>query len=327
MIKRALRDRILLVTAVCSLLSLAWFAYFASDDSRGIVLRNALIAEKGTPGDFLWTPSGPPSDFRLETHPAPPELVDVAYYVPEQDVSGFTKTIDIARHLLQTKGDGLSIRADTATAYNLITKTGTGYCGDYTQVFVALAHINGIDVREWGFALDDYGGGHAFNEIYDEALGKWVFVDIFSGFYVVDRLTGVPLSVLELRDALLNRDLENVSISRFRDERFEFRDEAQAWEFYSEGAAQMFLWWGNDVFSYESNALVELSSRVSRALEQFVGIVVGAHVEIRAIPTKGSEADWSRLMVIRALSWAFILLLPLLAVVASWRLWQLLRPR
>lgn len=327
MIKRAMRDRVLLWTVVCSLFPLAWLAYFASDETRGIVLRNALIAEEGAPADFSWTPAAPPTDYRNETQPAPRELVDVAYYVPEQNASGFTKTIDIARHLLQTKGDGLSIRADTATAYDLIRKTGSGYCGDYTQVFVALAHMNGIDVREWGFALDDYGGGHAFNEIYDEALGKWIFVDIFSGFYVVDRVTGVPLSVLELRDALLNRNLESVSISRFRDERFEFKDEAQAWEFYSKGAPQMFLWWGNDVFSYESNALVELSSRVSRPLEQFVGILAGAHLEIKAIPTKGSEADWSRLMLIRALSWTFILLLPLLAVVASWRILQLFRSR
>lgn len=46
------------------------------------------------------------------------------------------------------------------------------------------------------------GEGHAFNEIYDHRLAKWVVIHSFFSFHLTVRASGEPLSSLELRERL-----------------------------------------------------------------------------------------------------------------------------
>ena len=325
MIANLIRDKFLLSILVLSLLPIGWFGYFASDGARAIVLRNSLISEQGESSDFDWSPSQQPPGFREERGDIPGEFVNAVSGLKMEEGKGLNAAIEIARHLTERSGDGYSIRSNTTAAYRLIRETGTGYCSDYTQVFTALAHVHNLDVREWGFALDDYGGGHAFNEVFDESLDKWVFVDVFSGFYLVDRDTQVPISVLELRELLLAGRDDTLEFKRFRSERFDFRDEAQAWEFYTSGAQQMYLWWGNDVFTYEADGLVRAAGNISRMLEQLVAIALDKHLTFRVIATDQSASDWEQLKQIQRVTYAGLLFLVVGFVLLAGRLLYLLR--
>src|SRR3546814_14332335 len=78
--------------------------------------------------------------------------------------------------------------------------------------------------------------GHAFNEIWDPALQKWVFIDSFVSFYVVDRASGVPLSALEFRAALLEEpDAEAIEVMQTVPERFPFKSVERALDWYRRG--------------------------------------------------------------------------------------------
>src|SRR4029453_18526689 len=48
----------------------------------------------------------------------------------------------------------------------------------------------------------------------------------------------------------------------------------RALDYYRRGAASFYMWWGNDVFTYDNNAvLAHLGA--SRALQQLAGVVLG----------------------------------------------------
>src|SRR3712207_6947241 len=42
--------------------------------------------------------------------------------------------------------------------YEVIRNTGRGYCGDYADVYTALALAAGLSVRSWAFSFDGFGG-------------------------------------------------------------------------------------------------------------------------------------------------------------------------
>ena len=157
-------------------------------------MRNAFFAYPGTARDFEWTPQETPDEFLLETGTPPAEFqmtVDELSITADYGVSELDHTIAIARHF----ASGSGIKSDTVYTYRTILSEERGYCSDYTQAMNGLAFTAGIPIREWGMSFEAYGGyGHAFSEVYDRARGKWVFLDAFNAFYVVDRASRVPLS-------------------------------------------------------------------------------------------------------------------------------------
>lgn len=274
----------------------AWLWSVTTPSEQAVKIRNAWIAEMGTAGDFDWTPDQVPNGFRLERGGADPQFVASAGRVLAQPsrpaASAFEQGLEISRHLLQAGTRGGPIMADNATAYREIVEGGRGYCGDYTQVFNALALASGLAVREWGIAFDAFGSGHAFNEVYDAQRGKWVLVDSFHSLYFADPGTGEPLSVLEAHDRLLGIDkAHGVKVVPIVPEEFAFRSEAVAIDYYRRGMRQLFLWWGNNVFEYERNGLVRAAGHVSRSLEQATAIAVGVHPQIRIYPKGVSTRD------------------------------------
>jgi hypothetical protein len=187
--------------------------------AHGVLLRNSVLLLPGSrPTD--WSPEQVPASFLQEWRQAPPAIRIAADLAsppgsppgsPAAAEDGFDAAVGIARFLGDNPRRGGAIRGSTVEAIRRMKEGGEGYCADYTQLVLALAHARGLWAREWGFGTDGFGAAHAFNEIYSRRLGKWVFLDAFNAFYVVDDASGVPMSVKEFQSALLVGALSRVA--------------------------------------------------------------------------------------------------------------------
>lgn len=257
-----------------------------------VQLRNALLYEVAPAGAYDWTPAKVPQDFMLERAPAPHAVEDFALDALRNSAdSEFGKALQLAAALVRNRtvdwrGDAEPIQADTQTTLTAISQQGLGYCADYTQVLMGLAHAAGIQVREWGMAFGAYGGeGHAFVEVYDHTLEKWVFLDPFFSFYVTSQ-TGVPLSAGEFREALLSGHAgETVHLVPIDAAKFGFKSPEHALKYYNRGAPRFYLWWGNNVFSYDANPVVRRLGQSSRTAGQIAAILL--HVQPRLVLSQG----------------------------------------
>ncbi|MEL7537992.1 MAG: transglutaminase-like domain-containing protein [Pseudomonadota bacterium] len=296
---RLLRSKAAVAVSVVLLLTvLAFLASLLTPTVELTRFRNSLLAELGTPADFNWTPENLPVGYRAETLDAPAPIRDGA-----ASVQDFETTVDkmtgLVGHLRSKPKKRGPIKSDTLTTYRIIRTEGRGYCADYTQVFNALAHGAKLPVREWGMSFDRFGGdGHAFSEVYDALSGNWVFVDPMHGFFVRSAATGQPLSVLEFRAQLTRPEgfdeLEFVPI----DDAFMFDSARKAYDYYRDGADQFFLWFGNDVFSYDAHGVVQTFG-FSRSVEQLAAIIVGVHPKIRVLGTATNGVEIESLMALR----------------------------
>lgn len=262
--------------------------------------RNSLLASVGEAEDFNWGPKNIPEGFRLEKLPPPPLFETGVRDIRGSGEAAVVSMYRLVEHLRSRPKRKGPIQSTTVEAYSEIIESGRGYCADYTQVFNGLAYTAGIPVREWGLSFDRYSGdGHAFSEIYDPGLAQWVFVDPMHGFYVEDRTGGRPLSVLEFRDRLAAEGgFETLRIVPIANS-FLFESHADAYHYYARGADQFFLWFGNDVFSYDAHPLVRISAYLSRPVEQLVAIAAGIHPQLRILPTRSNGAEIESLLSFR----------------------------
>ena len=283
-------------------------------------MRNALIAEVGTHSDFYWSPFTPPQNFHVRAVAARTWVHCDHKTIFESDrppQSNWDKALAIGRHLAKGPGTGGGgIMSDTLSAYQQIMTKKRGYCADYTQVFNGIAIAAEIPVREWGMSFDGFSGyGHAFNEIYDDQLNKWIFIDSFYSFYIEDNKTSIPLSVLELRKELRSGATTNdLAIKPIAPHRFGFPNARRALEYYRQGADQFYLWFGNNVFSYDNHPMVRFLTPISRALEQSTAILIGLHPGIRIIETHTNRELISALYLKRNLFFVCVILLLILAM-------------
>lgn len=260
--------------------------------------RNSFLAEIGSEKDFTWTPSNPPNDFLWEDPSlAPPEFASTSLVDANSNGLAYGKwqeSLRIAQHIAKGPGTGAGIMSNTRDAYQAIMEETRGYCSDYTQVFNGIAIASGIFVREWGMSFDGFSGyGHAFNEVYDQGFDKWIFIDTFNSFYVTDAVSGTPLSVLEFRDRLRGGRTKEILVEVIERNRFPFEGDEQALAYYQRGADQFYLYFGNNVFSYDNHPIVRALGSSSRALEQSFAIMVGIQPRIRILQstTNGALID------------------------------------
>jgi len=288
--------RAMVVTIVAICITMLWLVGMIADSRESVRLRNSIIASVGAfPQDFTWEPGQVPADFLQENSPIPEGFKKIAASVlgnvPNQ-ISEFDKARLIAVHLVQAQQRrGGYIMADTAKTYQLIVNDGRGYCADFTEVFNGIAYAAGIPVRKWGLAFDGFGAGHAFNEIYDRSLHKWVFIDSFNSMFVEDSATGAPLSVLEFQSLLrTGNGTDGYRIVPIVASKFGFHSVDVAADYYRRGADQFYLWWGNNVFQYDNHILVRIASLLGdgllgRSMEQTLAIAAGVFPRIRMIKT------------------------------------------
>jgi len=263
------------------------------DSIDAVRIRNAMVARLGTPEETEWRPDEVPTSFHWENQPPPryfAEVVTSLLPADAQQKSALSTAIGLARHLRESSRQGPPIQANSRETYEGIRAGKGGYCSDYTQSFNALALAAGLAVREWGFAWEDMANGHAFSEVWDPELQKWVFVDSFVSFYVVDRASGLPLSVLEFRDALLDDPgAGGLEVVQIVPERFGFKsvDKALAW--YRRGLPRLFLVLGNGVYSYDADPVIQMAEILPRSVEMVLAIVIGEHPRFLFVPRDGNR--------------------------------------
>lgn len=301
--KWLLLDLLLVVALGLHLLSLA------EPSTEAVRLRNALLMEPQPVASAAWSPEERPAAFLAETLPPDPRFVAVVHAIGADRGNDWSRMLAIAGHLTEKARDGGAIESDNWTTYKRI-REGVGYCSDFTQTFLALAHAAGLTAREWGFSFDGFGGwGHAVVEVYDRQRGHWVFLDVFNNFHVEDWATGEPLDVEQWRRALLGGTPVRIALNG--PGRFGWADgEAGMWDYYRRGVNGWYLWLGNNVESYERQFLVILGGLVSRSLEQMAAIVTGVHPHILVLGSPENQAAFEHM---RALRLMLLVELPLLA--------------
>jgi hypothetical protein len=173
--------------------------------TRAVRLRNALLLSPERGQDFAWTPPRFPPGFKAERLPATVEFRGIVTALHMDDLRGdWEKALALAAHLIECAGDLGPVRADPLTTYRAI-QNGYGYCADFVKAYLALAYTAGLTARQWGFSFDGFGGhGHTIVEVYDRQRRKWLFLDVFNNFHVVDSQSGEPLGALEYRESLLS---------------------------------------------------------------------------------------------------------------------------
>lgn len=290
------------LSAVLALLLVASLAPYFTSSTELVRMRNALLYEEA-PAQADWTPATIPADWLLERTPPPSMFArvvnDHALIAPGDD---WETALRIGRHLLSGvvahRGSGGPVQSDLSDTYGEITTRGRGYCGDYVDVFTALANASSVFSRAWAFSFGGFDGhGHIFNEIWDRKTESWRMIDVFNNYYVVDE-NERPLAALEFRRALLAgepirwRAVEPAA-------RPGYKYPGKAVDYYRRGADEWYLWWGNNVFEYDGNPVVSLFSVPSRSLGQLSAIAVGVYPPIRVLEVPANEAQRASLRALR----------------------------
>ena len=242
------------------------------------------------------------------------EFRDIVASLAFDSIPGdWDKALAIAGHLTERAEDKGPVRADPLTTYRAI-RNGYGYCADFVKVFLVLANAAGLVARQWAFSFDGFGGhGHTIVEVFDHERGRWLLLDVFNNFHVVDAASHEPLGALEYRDALLGR--RGAALMRPNGPgRPGYIHEHKAIDYYRRGIDQWYLTWGNAVDSYYAHPAVRWAGRFSRSLAHLAANVVGAQPHIRIYATP-ANAEWvGRMFALRRrLQWMFFVGLMLFA--------------
>lgn len=300
-----------------------WLAYPASEATR---LRNALLFDVGAAADVQWTPASVPASFKEERQPPSPRFAAIVSDLNLAQLQGdWSKALAIAGHLSANAKDTGPIQSDLASTYDQITARGGGYCADFTQVYLALAHAAGLFAREWAFSFDGFGGrGHAFIEVYDRERGRWSWLDVYNNVHAVDATTAEPLSAEDFRSYAVGAR-KDVVVQRNGPGRLGYPNVDKLLEYYRRGASEWYLWAGNAVFAYEDNALVRAGTRIAPAVGQLAAIGLGVHPRIVAVPNEGNRAQIERMATLKATLWMIAVLGALLVLALIWQVWMYLR--
>ena len=263
-------------------------------------LRNALIFDVARPADLDWTPSAVPPGFKVERLPASPRFSAIVSDLGIERIDGdWSKALALAAHLTRNAKDRGPIQSDLETTYDQIVTQGKGYCADFTQVYLGLAHASGLFAREWAFSQDGFGGkGHAFIEIYDRSRARWLWLDVYNNVHAVDERTGDPLSAAQFK-AYVAGERTDISVGRNGPGRLGYRQTDKLIEYYRSGAAEWYLWSGNAVFSYDANRWVGMAQAIAAPAGQLVAIAVGVHPRIAAIASPANAVQLERMRALR----------------------------
>lgn len=293
----------LLVWIVLGVLALAMssLAPYLGGSTELVRLRNAsLLASAGASG-FDWRPDTMPADFLREDGPADEVFVEATRQMDLAALpTDWERVLAISAHLLSNpRLVGTPIQSDLRATYQRILRDGTGYCGDFTRVFMALGLASGIQVRAWSFSFDGFGGhGHIWPEVWNSQLGQWQLVDIFNNSYFA-AADGAPLSALALREALKRSSATLRLLPLVPGARPGYEIEAKAWDYYRRGLPEWYLSWGNNVFSYDRALLVRTLGPMSRSLEQLGAIAQGVYPPIHVLGDPGNAPQVASLVRLR----------------------------
>ena len=293
------RTWFLVANGVALAAAIAWLAVLTLPARQAVRVRNAFLLRRGRPEDFTWTPASVPADFRVERRAPPPVIAD-AVGAENAAVAGgdWSRALVLVGMLVRHAQHEGGIQADLESTYRGIV-AGYGYCADYVRVFMAAASGAGLFCRQWAFSFDGFGGhGHTFVEVYDRARSAWAFVDVHNNVYAVLAGSDTPLDALALRRALLEAPA-SIEFPRAAPGRLGFPLPHKLLDYYCRGAAQWYLWWGNDVVSRDQAGLTRCVSRLSGRLGHRLVSVLGRQPALVALVTSDNERDIARMERLR----------------------------
>lgn len=295
-----------LAVLVLSVLSLAPYLTSSTELVR---MRNALVLIGEKDHGFDWTPDSMPPDFMLERGPADPVFIEAAARLGLAGMSSdWDKVTTISRHLLSNPHlVGTPIQSNLRDTYRHIIDDGTGYCGDFTRVFMAFAITAGIQVRAWSFSFDGFGGdGHIWPEMWNRQLKRWQLVDIFDNYYFFEA-AGLPMSALEFRQAMLSNSPQLRLAPLHPAARVGWPIEEKAWRYFRRGLPEWYMSWGNNVFTYDRALLVRAFPGALRSLEQLGAIAQGVYPPVSLMVTEinrdKANALWHLRMHLFIVAW------------------------
>lgn len=293
--------RLLKLDVALLLLVVAWVLSQAVPSSEAVRLRNALVLDGTVNAARLdWSPPGAPSDFRFEQR-KPSDFFQRLADRPAFKLEGSWARAQALGRSLQVKlEDKGPIMKGLEESYTRIVENGEGYCGDFADVFTAMAHASGIVTRQWSFSFDGYGGsGHIFNEVWDDRANRWRALDIYNNYLFVDSESGEALSALEFR-ASLRGERPMARIVQFNPAaRVGFVIPEKAVAYYRKGMDQWYLWWGNDVFTTDADPVVDVFGKISRHAGQLAAIAEGVQARMRIVETPASTAEIARMLALK----------------------------
>lgn len=305
-------------------------APYMTSSTELVRMRNALLLLESKPGDFNWTPANVPPSFKQARDPIDPFFTDVAQKLDLAALpTDWERALAISGHLLGSNPvlNGGAIMSDLRGTYNQIVTKGDGYCGDFVDVFMAIALAAGMPVRAWAFSFDGFGGdGHIWAEVWNRQLGRWQLVDIFNNYYFYE-VPGVPLSALEFRHALTRSSPQLKLTPLYHRARVGWIHEEKAWAYYQRGLAEWYLWWGNDLFTYDNAKLMRALSGWSRSLEQLGGIAQGVALPMKLMVTEANNSKVKAIWRLRTHLWvaAWAGFLAALLAAFCWARWAYLK--
>jgi hypothetical protein len=285
-------------------------------------VRNALSLRESHPEDFTWMPPPFPADFAVDHGPATKEFQEIVAKLGIDSIPlDWDKARVLATHLVEHVEYKGPLRNDLLTTYRGI-RSGYGYCADFVKVYLALAYAAGLIARQWGFSFDGFGGhGHTVVEIFDRQRARWLLLDVFNNFHVVDVATGEPLGALEYREALLDQR-PPAAMRPIGPGRPGFVHEHKAIAYYRRGVQEWYLFWGNAVFSYYRNRVVRALGKVSTAVAILTARTLGLQPQIRIYQTPQNAERVRRLLIVRRQVRALATIAGLLAVALALQLWR-----
>ncbi|HZM44252.1 MAG TPA: hypothetical protein VFC14_05420 [Burkholderiales bacterium] len=193
-------------------------------------------------------------------------------------------------------------------------------------MFIGLALTATICCRQWAFSFDGFGGhGHTIVEIFDTASHKWRFIDVYNNIHACDARTGIPMTALEFRDALLS-GYPAFNIHRNGAGRIGFPVEEKLIAYYKRGLQEWYLICGNAVFTREANVLVRRLSRLPGPLGRFIsGLGERTAIQILATPDNLQRVDAllmvKRNLLIAAVALGMLLFMLIVLVCRTFVVW------
>ncbi len=165
---------------------------------------------------YDWSPSDAPRWFHHDD-PTLPQAVYFRAALPS-DVGGDAPVfeqeltiMDWVRRQAVVEDAWEAIPGDPISVHQAMQAGTPAQCGNFATLLAACsASVGLLDVRTWFLlSYDGLGGqGHVANEVWDPALGKWVFLDPMNNTYVL--LDGRPASLLEVREMVLTGQQERL---------------------------------------------------------------------------------------------------------------------
>lgn len=288
-----------IANVVALAIAVVWLAVLTLPTRQALRVRNAFLLRRGRPEDFAWTPATIPADFRMEQRQAPGaiEAAVRAASVLATDEDWQRALALVGMLVAHSQHEG-GIQADLVTTFQGIV-AGKGYCADYVRVYLAAARCAGLFCRQWSFSFDGFGGhGHTFVEIYDRKRAAWAFVDVHNNVYAVLAGADAPIDALALHRALLGSP-SAIEFRRASQGRLGFPHFDKLLDYYRRGAAQWYLWFGNDVISREQTGLSYVVMRLSGRLAYRLGAAFGRLPPLVVLATPDNEKDIVRMERLR----------------------------